>query len=171
MLKYIYSTSTSLPCSWKAHQAQWLLLSLSACHFSTNFSKQAPKTYPGLEVLHLLSCNLHMPLKIPKHTYSWLAQPECKYSLIHQRFHEHLLCDRHHSQHQTHGREQYTHTCSSGFYILAGEGRLARPKFISPSLYRVQCACIIHFRNPGTDRLLKHFAKRGSRFHVWTCLS
>lgn len=77
--------------------------------FFHKLSKQAPQTQLGLEVLHLLSCNLYMSLKIPNHTYSWLAQSECKYSPIQQRFHEHLLCDRHHSQHRAHGRKQYTH--------------------------------------------------------------
>lgn len=111
MLKYIYtySASISLPCFRKAHQAQRLLCSLSACHFSTNLASRRHRPSQAWEVLHLLSCNRYMSLKIPNHTYSWLAQSECKYSLIQQIFHEHLLCDRHHSQHRAHGRKQYTH--------------------------------------------------------------
>lgn len=93
----------------------------SCLPFFHKLSKQVPQTQLGLEVLHLLSCNVYMPLKIPNHTYSWLAQSERKHSLIQQIFHEHLLCDKHYSQHRTHSKKQYTHPCQGSLHSSRAE--------------------------------------------------
>lgn len=70
------------------------------------FNKQVPQAYLSVEALHLLSSNCYISLKLLNHIYSWLVQSECKYSFIRQIFPEHLLCERHSSQHLGHNREQ-----------------------------------------------------------------
>lgn len=109
----------------------------------------------------MLSYNHNMPLKILNRVYSWLARSECRDSLTHQIFHDHLLCDRQFSALGTQQRTINTPVPTEP-YLLVGESRLARNKFTSS-------VCTVYFRNAKTASFIKRSAQSGSRLCILIC--